>query len=46
MDLDLHWEEFTQKINTDLIGKVINIASRTSGFITKKFDGKLADQLQ
>ena len=44
-DLDLHWEEFTQKINADLIGKVINIASRTSGFITKKFDGKLADQL-
>lgn len=44
-DLDLHWEEFMHKINTDLIGKVINIASRTSGFITKKFDGKLASQL-
>ena len=41
-DLDLNWEEFINKINSDLIGKVINIASRCSGFIQKKFDGKLA----
>ena len=34
-----------QKINTDLIGKVINIASRCSGFIHKKFDSTLADSL-
>ncbi|MEE3002898.1 MAG: methionine--tRNA ligase [Pseudomonadota bacterium] len=44
-DLDLNWEEFVTKINSDLIGKVINIASRTAGFINKKFDGKLATKL-
>jgi methionyl-tRNA synthetase len=44
-DLDLNWDEFTTKINSDLIGKVINIASRTSGFIHKKFDGKLSGNL-
>ncbi len=40
-DLDLNLEDFVAKVNSDLIGKYINIASRTAGFISKKFDGKL-----
>ncbi len=40
-DLDLNLEDFVAKVNSDLIGKYINIASRTAGFITKYFDGKL-----
>ncbi|MGB0833090.1 MAG: methionine--tRNA ligase [Psychrobium sp.] len=41
-DLDLNLEDFAQRVNSDMIGKVINIASRCAGFITKKFDGTLA----
>ncbi|MDP2561678.1 methionine--tRNA ligase [Psychrobium sp. 1_MG-2023] len=41
-DLDLNLEDFAQRVNSDLVGKVINIASRCAGFITKKFDGTLA----
>ena len=41
-DIDLSLEDFVQKVNSDLIGKLVNIASRTSGFITKQFDGVLA----
>lgn len=41
-DIDLNFEDFVQKNNADLVGKVVNIASRCAGFITKKFDGKLA----
>jgi methionyl-tRNA synthetase len=41
-DLDLNLEDFAQRVNSDLVGKVVNIASRCAGFITKKFDGKLA----
>ncbi len=41
-DIDLNLEDFTLKVNSDLVGKVVNIASRCAGFITKKFDGKLA----
>ncbi len=44
-DIDLNLENFQQRINSDLIGKVINIASRTASFITKKFDGQLAKEL-
>jgi methionyl-tRNA synthetase len=43
-DLDLSLDDFVAKVNSDLIGKYINIASRTAGFISKKFDGKLAAQ--
>lgn len=43
-DLDLNLEDFAQRVNSDLVGKVINIASRCAGFITKKFDGTLAPQ--
>ncbi|OUL58910.1 methionine--tRNA ligase [Pseudoalteromonas ulvae] len=42
-DLDLNLEDFAQRVNADLVGKVVNIASRCASFITKKFDGKLSD---
>jgi methionyl-tRNA synthetase len=41
-DLDLNFDDFSQRVNSDLVGKVVNIASRCSGFIHKRFDGKLA----
>ncbi len=41
-DLDLNLEDFSQRVNSDLVGKVVNIASRCAGFITKRFDGKLS----
>ncbi|KKO43957.1 methionine--tRNA ligase [Arsukibacterium ikkense] len=41
-DLDLNLDDFTQKVNADLVGKVVNIASRCAGFISKRYDGKLA----
>ena len=41
-DIDLNLEDFVAKVNSDLIGKYINIASRCAGFISKRFDGKLA----
>ncbi|MEL4430874.1 methionine--tRNA ligase [Shewanella mangrovisoli] len=41
-DLDLNLEDFVQRVNSDLVGKLVNLASRTAGFITKRFDGKLA----
>lgn len=44
-DIDLNLEDFQQRINSDLVGKVVNIASRCAGFISKKFDGKLSDSL-
>jgi len=46
-DIDLSLEDFTARVNSDLIGKFVNIASRSAGFITKRFGGKLggmADQ--
>lgn len=43
-DLDLNFEDFTQRVNSDLVGKVVNIASRCSGFIKKRFDGQLSAQ--
>jgi len=44
-DLDLSLEDFVAKVNSDLIGKYINIASRCAGFISKRFEGKLATEL-
>jgi methionyl-tRNA synthetase len=41
-DLDINFEDFTQRINADLVGKFINIASRTASFINKHFAGKLS----
>ena len=44
-DLDLNLEDFVQRVNSDLVGKVINIASRCAGFINKGFNGKLSAQI-
>lgn len=40
-DIDLNLEDFVARVNSDLVGKYINIASRTAGFINKRFNGKL-----
>ncbi len=40
-DLDFNPDDFMARVNSDLIGKYVNIASRAAGFIAKKFDGKL-----
>jgi len=44
-DLDLNLEEFATKVNSDIVGKLVNIASRCSGFITRGSGGKLAEEL-
>lgn len=44
-DLDLNLEDFVLRVNSDLVGKVVNIASRCAGFIGKGFEGKLASEL-
>lgn len=40
-DIDLNLEDFVARVNSDLVGKYINIASRTAGFVAKKFENKL-----
>lgn len=45
-DIDLNFEDFVQKVNSDLVGKVVNIASRCAGFISKRFDGTLSDNIE
>jgi len=40
-DIDLNLDDFTARVNSDLIGKYVNIASRAAGFITKRFGGQL-----
>jgi len=44
-DIDLNLEDFVARVNSDLIGKLINIASRCAGFVSKRFDGKLSASL-
>lgn len=44
-DIDLNLEDFVARVNSDLVGKYINIASRCAGFITKRFDGKLCNHI-
>ena len=44
-DLDLNLEDFVQRINSDLVGKVVNIASRCARFIANRFDGRLSTEL-
>jgi methionyl-tRNA synthetase len=44
-DADLSLTDFVARVNSDLVGKYINIASRAAGFITKRFDGKLSTEL-
>jgi len=43
-DLDLNLDDFVARVNSDLVGKVVNIASRCAGFISKGFDGMLSAQ--
>lgn len=44
-DADLNLDDFLHRVNADLVGKTVNIASRCAGFITKHFDGQLAAEL-
>jgi len=44
-DVDLNLDDFLHRVNADLVGKVVNIASRCAGFINKRFNGQLAPQL-
>ena len=41
-DIDLNFDDFSQRVNSDLVGKVVNIASRCSGFISKRFENTLS----
>jgi methionyl-tRNA synthetase len=41
-DIDFNPEDFVARVNSDLVGKYVNIASRTAGFISKRFGGRLA----
>lgn len=45
-DIDLSFDDFVQRVNSDVVGKLVNIASRCAGFITKRFAGQLAATLQ
>lgn len=44
-DLDLNFEDFMNRVNADLVGKIVNIASRSAGFINKRFDHQLSASL-
>ena len=44
-DLDLNLEDFVARVNSDLVGKFVNLASRASGFVTRHFDGALDRRL-
>jgi len=44
-DIDLSLADFTSRVNSDLVGKLVNIASRTAGFIRKKFDNRLGSEM-
>jgi len=44
-DIDLNLEDFVQRVNADIVNKVVNLASRNAGFINKRFDGVLSDKL-
>ena len=43
-DIDLNLNDFVQRVNSDLVGKVVNIASRCAGFLRKKFDNRMASE--
>ena len=45
-DIDLNLEDFVARVNSDMVGKLVNIASRCAGFISKRFGGQLADTLE
>jgi len=41
-DIDLNLEDFKQRVNSDIVGKVVNIASRSASFVVKKYDKELS----
>ncbi len=45
-DIDLNLDDFVARVNSDMVGKLVNIASRCAGFISKRFGGQLADTLE
>ena len=45
VDMDLNLDDFVARVNSDLVGKMVNIASRCAGFINKRFDGRLAIEM-
>lgn len=45
-DLDLNLEDFVQRVNSDIVNKLVNLASRNASFIAKRFESKLADKLE
>ena len=44
-DIDLNLDDFVQRVNSDLVGKLVNIASRCAGFLHQRFDGRLGEAL-
>ena len=44
-DIDLNLDDFIARVNADLVGKLVNIASRCAGFVSKRFDGRLSGEL-
>jgi methionyl-tRNA synthetase len=44
-DVDFNPDDFVQRVNADLVGKYVNIASRAAGFLAKRFDGRLSSDL-
>ncbi|TCP17792.1 methionyl-tRNA synthetase [Nicoletella semolina] len=45
-DLDFNLDDFVLRVNSDIVNKLVNLASRTAGFITKRFNGLLASELE
>ena len=44
-DIDLNLEDFVARVNSDVVGKYVNIASRTAGFLSKRFEGRIDDSV-
>ncbi|MEL0629797.1 methionine--tRNA ligase [Psychromonas aquatilis] len=44
-DLDFNLDDFSQRVNSDVVNKLVNLASRTAGFIAKKYEGKLSSEV-
>ena len=44
-DLDLNLDDFTQRVNSDVVNKLVNLASRNAGFITKKYEGTVSERI-
>ena len=45
-DIDLNLDDFVARVNSNLVGKYVNIASRSAGFLSKRFQGQLCENLQ